>query len=57
MDDQIFKNLPPSKFHFRKIKKIPEIFVLFLFFNVHKENMFTTKMEDGREVFGKNSVS
>ena len=30
-------------------KKILELLVLFLFYNVYKEKMFTIKIEDGRE--------
>ena len=32
--------------------KIREIFGLFLFYNVHKENMFTNEIEDREEGFG-----
>ena len=42
MDDQIFKSTIFSY-------KIREIFVFCLFYNVHKEHMFTIKIEDGRE--------
>ena len=57
MDDRIFKNVPVTKFDHWKFWK-PWIFfiissksVMFLFYNVYKENMFTIKIEDGREVF------
>ena len=44
MDDRIFKICPIKK---KIIFKIHE--VLFLFYNVHKEIMFTMEMEDGFE--------
>ena len=59
MNDQSFKYLFPSKFDlhkFLKILKIHEIFcenpriTFVLFYVVHKENMFTINLEDGREV-------
>ena len=58
MNDQNFKYLSPSKFDlqkFLKILKIHEIFcenpriIFVLFYDVHKENMFTNNLEDGRE--------
>ena len=44
-----FQNFASIKILFCKILKIHEIFVLFLFYNVYKENMFTIEIEDGRE--------
>ena len=50
---------------FLKILKIHEIFcknpriIFVLFYDVHKENMFTINLEDGREapsIFGRNTV-
>jgi len=56
MDDQIFKYClhQTSLFeHFENHRnffyKLREIFYLFLFYNVHKENMFTIDMKYGRE--------
>ena len=49
MGDRVFKNLRLNKIRFLKILKITEIFCLFLFYNVHKGNVFTIEMEDGRE--------
>ena len=37
------------KIHEIFFNKIREIFCLFLFHNVYKENMFTIEIEDGRE--------
>ena len=55
MDDQI-KKITSNKIRFLKILKIHAIFYiirkilgLFLFYNVHKDNMFTIEIEDGRE--------
>jgi len=48
---------------FFKILKIHEIFcenpriIFVLFYDVHKENMFTINLEDGREAPSKASVS
>ena len=36
----------PQKISFYKIR---DIFLLFLFYNVYKEKMFTIEIEDGRE--------
>ena len=65
MNDQNFKYLSPSKFaifiKFLKILKIHEIFcenpriIFVLFYDVHKENMFTINIEDGREAPSKAS--
>ena len=52
-----FKNLPLTKFDFWKLWKSTKLFfiksgksfVVFLFYNVYKEKMFTIEMEDGRE--------
>ena len=59
MNDQNFKN---SIFiEFLKILKIHEIFcenpriIFVLFYDVHKENMFTINLEDGREAPSKAS--
>ena len=56
IDDQNFKNLTLTKFDFHCIlqihdlkKKIRELFVLFLLYNVFKEDIFTIEIEDGRE--------
>ena len=58
MNDQNFKYLSPSNsifIKFLKILKIHEIFCenprinFVLFYDVHKENMFTINLEDGRE--------
>ena len=40
MDDRIFKNLPPSNSIFLNFGN-PRNLCLFLFYNAHKENMFT----------------
>ena len=45
MDDRIFKNLLQTKLDFEN-SKIHDIFCLFLFYNVYKENMFTIEIED-----------
>ena len=57
MNHQNFKYLSPSKFdcRFFKIMKIREFFcenpriIFVLFYDVHKENMFTINLGDGRE--------
>ena len=49
MDDQIFKNFPLRKFDFWKFWKSPK-FILFLFYNVYNENMFTIDKEDGHSL-------
>ena len=58
MNDQNFKIMPPSKFDFHLIFENfenPQNFLIksanffVLFYNVHKENMFTIEKEDGRE--------
>ena len=55
MDDRIFKDLPVTKLNFHQILKIHEIFlksaniVLFLFYNVYEEKMYTIEIEDRRE--------
>ena len=58
MDDQISKiclwqnSIFEKKFNIHEIFcKIHEIFFMFLFHNVHKENMFTIGIEDEREAF------
>ena len=50
------KKITSNKIRFLKILKIHVIFYiirkilgLFLFYNVHKDNMFTIEIEDGRE--------
>jgi len=54
-----FANTP---FKFFKILKIHEIFcenpriIFVLFYDVHKENMFTINLEDGREAPSKTSI-
>ena len=60
MNHQNFKYLSPPKFiKFLKILKIREIFcenpriIFVLFYDVHKENMFTTNLENGREAHSK----
>ena len=45
MDDRMFKNLSKTKFDFENFEN-PRNFCLFLFLNVHKENMFTNEIED-----------
>jgi len=51
-----YQKIPVTKFYFWKFRKstkfcykIRETFVLFLFYNEYKENMFTIEIEDGRE--------
>ena len=64
MEDQIIKNLPLTKFDFWKILKStiflknPQTicFVLFLFYNIYKKNIFTIEMEDWRKVPWKFSI-
>ena len=52
MNDQNFKYLSTSKFDLHEIHEIfcenPRI-IFVLFYDVHKENMFTANLEDGRE--------
>ena len=51
MKNQNFKYLSPSKFdpyYFFKNFENPRI-IFVSFYEVHKENMFTTNLEDGRE--------
>ena len=64
MNHQNFKYLSPSNsivIKFLKILKIREIFcenqriIFILFYDVHKENMFRTNLEDGREAPSKAS--
>ena len=57
MNDQNFKYLCPSKFDLHLIFENfenPRIFFV-LFHDVHKENMFTINLEDGREAPSKAS--
>ena len=49
INDQIFKNFPLRKFDFWKFWKSTK-FILFLFYNVYSENMFTIEKEDGRSL-------
>ena len=64
MNDQNFKYLSQNSIFikFLKIFKIHEIFcenpriIFVLFYDVHKENMFTTNLEDGREAPSKASI-
>ena len=55
IDDRIFKKKFKENLIFKNFEnpplfcKIREIFCLFLFYNVHKESMFTIEIEDGRE--------
>ena len=57
MNHQNFKYLSPSKFDrhyiFKNFENPRIIFILF--YGVHKENMFTTNLEDGREAPSKAS--
>ena len=64
MNDQNFKYLSPSKFDLHYVFdnfEIHEFFcenprIIFVLFNdVHKENMFTINLEDGREAPSKAS--
>ena len=49
MNDQNFKYLSPSKFDVHKILCENPRIIFVLFYDVHKENMFTINLEDGRE--------
>ena len=63
MDDRFFKNLPLTKFDFHKNFENFENSEIFyeirnvLFYNVHKENMFTIEIKDGREGSKKTSIA
>ena len=51
MDDQHFKNQPPTKLDFENFEN-PKYFqktAKFLFCNVYRKKMFTIRIEDGRE--------
>ena len=55
MNDQNFKYLSPSKFDVHKILCENPRIIFVLFYDVHKENMFRTNLEDGREAPSKAS--
>ena len=55
MNDQNFKYLSSSKFDLNFFCENPRI-IFVLFYDVHKENMFTINLEDGREAPSKASI-
>ena len=50
MNDQNFKYLSPSKFDLHYIFCENPRIIFVLFYDVHKENMFTINLEDGRDL-------
>ena len=56
MKNQNFKYLSPSKFDRHFFCENPRI-IFILFYDVHKENMFRTNLEDGREAPSKASLN